>query len=112
MSVNAFMPKSTPCPQCYITMQISVCDFTFVSSPSFFSSLQTVNSVLKKAMDLATEKELPWGPSSSKIYAYDDLTGQPLEGKQLLIHYYPEHGYVTIRVHIEDFLTRGVLSMD
>ena len=107
------MSVATVNPQCYVKMRISVCDHVFYDTGAyFFSSFQTVNDVLQKAKSLDTEKKLPWAQSSSKIYAYDDLTNEPLEGKQLLIRYYPEGGCATVRVHIDDYLTRGVLSMD
>lgn len=102
------MSAATTNLQCYVTMKISVCNYCNTESKAYLFLLSdTVNVVIEKAKKLA--QELPWGPSSSKIYAWDDLTNIPLDGNQPLMSYYP-NGSATIRVEIEDYLTRGVLS--
>jgi hypothetical protein len=91
-------------------MEISVCGhFTFESKACFFSSFDTIHKILEKAESLALKKNLPYSQLSSKSYVWDDLTNQPLDKKQLLMHYYPINSCATIRVEIEDYLTRGVL---
>jgi hypothetical protein len=99
-------------PLCYVKMKISVCHSAFESDAYFFSSFAKVENVITKALNLATEKGLSWDQRISKMSVWDDLTGEPLEGKYFLIRYYPENGCATIRVHVDDYTLRGVYSMD